>query len=516
VSRIGRPGDDTGSMAMALLLIMVGVSLTSLVMPVFIVQRNATSSETRRVDAINAAQTGLEYGLGQIRAARDSSGNGVLASLPTCGGLLSGSVGGASVATFSVRVQYFNAASTTTPMCSSGKPATTPKTAVLTAAGVQSGVTRTLSATYTFQSTNANIPGGLIRAYKTATSNDLCFDASSAQPAVGTILKVRTCNTNLAQQKFAYYDDLTIVLVNSNPAMCVDADVAHAAGKNVRLNACVSPAPARQRWVANGHANFEGTADSSTRDGYCLNVKTPNLSGSDVILGSNANSTCQQDHDNQETFIPEAEVGAGAAGPPQLVNYSLFGRCIDVPGGNNYGTRDHMIAWPCKQVFDRTAVPSQVAANESWTIPAKVNGAAGSTGYIRIIDDGADNVVGTGDDISYCLQSPGVDKQYPILVTSCSSLTTNKKWTAYWDTGDYSTSYRIKDGYGLCLQPTDPEANPPDFHGTTAADFADEISKIIVATCTTEADDQRLQNLQKWNAPANATGVVPLKNVTEN
>jgi hypothetical protein len=503
-------------MAMALLLTIVALALTSLIMPTFVIQSGSTSNETRRVDAINAAQTGLEYGLGQIRAARDTDGDGVLASLPTCNGVLTGNVNGAGSATFSVRIQYFNAASSTTPMCSSGKPATTPKTARLSSDGSRNGVTRTLGATYTFQSTNANIPGGLIRAFKTATSNDLCLDAGSAQPAASTVLKVRTCTAGLAQQMFAYYDDLTLVLVNSNPAMCIDADTPHAANNNVRMKACVSPAPARQRWVANGHANFEGTADSSTRDGFCLNVKTPNLNGSDVVLGSNANSTCQQEHDNKETFMPEAEVGAGASGPPQLVNYSLFGRCIDVPGGNNYGSRDHMIAWPCKQVFDRDAVPSQVAANESWTIPAKANGAAGSTGYIRIADDGADNTIGTGDDINYCLQSPGVNKQYPILVTSCSSLTTAKKWTAYWDTGDYSTSYRIKDGYGLCLQPTDPLANPPDFHGTTAADFADEISKIIVATCTTEADDQRLQDLQKWNAPANATGVVPLKDVTEN
>lgn len=496
-----RAADDTGSMAMALLLTIVGMSLTALVVPAVVVQSKATAVATRRVDAVNAAQAGLEVALGQIRQS-----GGVLNSLPNCNGTLSGAVGGGS-ATYAVTISYRN--SSNAVLCASGKPATVPTTAVLTSDGTQGPVTRTLSATYTFQSTNANIPGGLINVFSSTT----CLDATSANPAAGTVLKVRTCDSNKPEQKFAYYTDLTIVLVGSVPPKCLDADTPHAAGRSVRLQLCVTPAPARQRWVANGHANFEGTADSVTKDGTCFNVKNPGLSVSDVILGTNADETCQEPHDNQQTFMPEANVGAGASGPPQLVNYSLFGRCVDVPGGTNYLSRAWMISWPCKQSFNRVTQP--VAANESWTLPTKVDGPAGNTGFIRVVDDGADNTIGTGDDIAYCLQSSG-NNTYPTLSASCSTMTTAKTWTVFWDTGTYATSYRIKDGYGNCLQPTDPEASPPDFHGDTQADLEDEISKIIVTTCRTAAADLRLQELQKWNAPANVTGVVPLKNINEN
>jgi hypothetical protein len=107
---------------------------------------------------------------------------------------------------------------------------------------------------------------------------------------------------------------------------------------------------------------------------------------------------------------------------------------------------------------------------------------------------------------TYCLQSPGLTATpYPTLTSTCptSSIPTSKKWTVYWDTGDYATSYRIKDGYGDCLQPTDPNANPPDLYPS-----GDQISKIIVAVCDGST-------LQKWNAPANVTGVLPLRDISE-
>jgi len=395
------PADDAGSIALAMLLTVLALALTSLVF-----------------------------------AANDDDGNGLLASLPSCNGVLTGQVNGANSVTYAVTVTYFTAANAV--LCTSGKPVTVPDHAVLTSVGGMAGEpTRT-------------------------------------------------------QQRFAYYDDLRVVLVGSQPQMCLDADTPHAAAKNVRLQNCASPAPAPQRWVANKYANFEGTGDSVNSDGTCFNVKTPDTVGSDVILGTKADGNCLKPHDNKETFIPEPTVGAGAAGPPQLVNYEQFGRCLDVPG--NDPSAETMISWPCKQAFDR----STIASNESWALRARVDGPGGSTGRITTYED--------SEAKTYCLQSPGLTATpYATLSATCptTSIPVHKRWTVYWDTGDYSTSYRIQDGYGNCLQPTDLNATPPDLYPS-----GDQISKVIVAVCGAST-------LQKWNAPPNITGVLPLRNVSE-
>src|SRR5207253_1331455 len=89
---------------------------------------------------------------------------------------------------------------------------------------------------YIFKTTNANITGGLVHVYKTATSNDLCMDAGSATPAVGTPVRVQPCSPGNTQQKFSYNMNLTLQLTASVTAanalgMCLDAGVgAGAAG----------------------------------------------------------------------------------------------------------------------------------------------------------------------------------------------------------------------------------------------------------------------------------------------
>ena len=73
----------------------------------------------------------------------------------------------------------------------------------------------------------------------------------------------------------------------------------------------------------------------------------------------------------------------------------------------------------------------------------------------------------------------------------------------------YAASYQLEDGSGgatragLCLQPTDAGASPPDL-----ATEGTGISKIVVAPCTESL-------LQKWNAPPNI-GAPTVRNQTEN
>jgi Ricin-type beta-trefoil lectin domain len=499
---------DTGSLAVAMLLTLVGASLSALLVPVVLVQLSSTRTDTARVHALNAAQAGLDVAIGHLRAANDGAGHGVLASLPC--GPLTGSVSAAASARYQVTIDYFSTdpqgqssswiATNRIPCITGGGTYRAPNYALLHSLGsdlatgtLGSVPGRSLQATYTFTTTNQNIAGGLIHVYKT-TSTDLCLDAGSGSPAPGAPLLMAVCTPGSVQQRFEYDANLNLVLVASRTdtrplGLCLDSDTPHAAGNPVYLQPCGTVTQPDQQWSTNDSANFEGTADGSTLDHYCFNVQNPNTPGSRVVLSY---TNCRKSYDNIETFIPEASVGAGAAGPAshQLVNFSEFGRCLDVTE-QNIGSL-YMIAWPCKQAPD----PANVAWNQKWTLPAIAAGTTSATG--RII---------TTPSSGYCLQSPRSTAagQY-VTVTPCPSGSTpaNLTWTVYGDTKVYQTSYRILDVDGNCLAPTDPTANPPDFYPKGLA-----ISKMAIATCGGSA-------LQKWNAPPNIQQVLPLKDISEN
>jgi hypothetical protein len=355
---------------------------------------------------------------------------------------------------------------------------------------------RSLRATYTFQTTNANIPGGQIEVYRSSTGTDLlCLDATDA--TIGTDLRVELCDPNRRQQKFAYTEELTIVLVSSgSPTLCLEAgEVPHAVGRAVELRACVSPAPLRQRWSANDWANFEGTANGVDRDGFCFNVQQPG-SPSPVILGSKDTGTCRQRHDTRQTFLPDKTVGAGAAGPKtgQLVNFQQFGRCLDIPHGGTYAWGEPLIAWPCKQTFQPTN-PATLNWNQRWTLPAFTTGASSTTGKITT----------TNGTSTYCLQGPAsatAASQYVILAQTCGTASA-MTWTVSRDTGRYETSYRIMNHYGHCLVPTDPATDPYVDRGVVT-----NAGKIKVAPCTGSTD-------QKWNAPPDVIKSGPLSDIGE-
>jgi hypothetical protein len=110
-------------------------------------------------------------------------------------------------------------------------------------------------------------------------------------------------------------------------------------------------------------------------------------------------------------------------------------------------------------------------------------------------------------DKNYCLRSPGIVTATSwVTVVSCKTAADqaqqNLTWTVYHDTGDYGTSYRIKDYQGNCLQPTAQGSGVAnDFHG-------DGTSKVKVSVCNRT-------ELQKWNAPANISQPTPLTDLVE-
>lgn len=496
-------------MMMATLLAMVGVALSALLAPMTLSQAGSTRDAVRRSQELTAAQAGLDVALGHIRAADDGTGAGVLAGLPC--GLLAGTVG-VGGSRYEVTVDYFATdplgqpdpwIATNRMVCVvGGGPLSAPAYALLRSQGTAAATgafstvhSRSLRGTYTFQTTNQNIAGGLVHVYQTGTV-DLCMDAGSGSPAAGTNLQMQDCSIGDSQQQFAYTETLTIVLVSSVTSslplgMCLDAGTPHAVGLVVQFQPCATTTKPQQQWSINDSANLEGTADGSGLDGYCFNVQTPDLAGSFVVLGRD--TTCHKGYDSIETFQPEASVGAGAAGESsgQLVNFSQFGRCLDVTEQNvNY---PYLIDWPCKQAPD----PTKVTWNQRWTLPAIAAGATSGTGRISTAAPSA----------AHCLQSPGtVGAGQYVRTVACPGMGVppTQRWTVSADTGSYASSYRIEDAFGHCLAATDPKAVPPDLYPN-----GQRISKIIVDLCTGST-------LQKWNAPPNILKASPLKDVAEN
>jgi len=542
--------EDAGSLAVAMMLTLVGVSLSGLLVPVVVDQLHTASQAFRRDRALNAAQSGIEIAMAQIRAA---SVTGTTAAAPLVGVRDSlkclydtpqasdklylaegndhpqtGKLGPSS--TFAVSTLYLTndpsqvtadpftdfpafagqaglipcTSSTMDPLgnlLAAGKPKSVPLFALLVSTGVDTAgggtaYSRKLTATYVFTTTTPNISGGLIHVYKTATSQDLCLDAASSSPTVGANVIMRPCSPGSNSQKFGYNANLTLSLsattVGGALGMCLDAGPTHAVGNYVVFSSCASTTVPRQQWSINNSANFEGTTDGKTLDGYCFNVQSPDVSGSFVVLGK-ASTKCYNGYDNIETWQPEASTGAGAAGPAigELIDFSQFGRCLDVTEGNvNY---QYLIAWPCKQAPD----PAGVSWNQRWALPA----------VTKHNDDwyGTGRVTTSPSSGTYCLLSPrSTAAGKYVSVTLCDPQNPdNQKWTVYNSATSPYDSFTVKDVDNHCLQPTDPTVKAPDFYPK-----GQNISKIIVAVCNGGP-------LQKWNAPPTVLNTTPLKDVGE-
>jgi hypothetical protein len=489
--------DETGSLPVALLLVMVSTSISALLVPMVLVQLGSTRVEAQRERSVAAAQAALEVALGQLRRANDGTGAGTPSALP-CGSL-SGSVGGDAVSTYRVTIKYYAVASPQPVLisCTAAHSGVGLDHALLTATGTALGK-RVLTATYKFWWINTNLPGGLIPTYDVPGYPLLCMDAGSASPGRDTPLTMEPCDPGNPRQTWVYNTDLSIMLVSSvtspNGAMCLDAGpVPHTLGKQVFLEPCASsgPAPYPQMWSLNNHANFEGTADGKTTDTYCFNVQRPGVPDSIVILGSNATATCQGEHDNLQGWQPDASVGAGAAGPKtsQLVNYGQFGRCLDVPMSDvNHA---FMIVWPCKQTPDPTAV----APNEKWVnVPSPI-----SPGSDKILLTTTHHGAGR-----YCLVPPDPGNIYLVLhdCATDAMVTSDMEWTVNGPDPVYK-SYWYIDANDRCMSPDDASlSGGPD--GPVAG-----ISRVIDVPCDS------LSSLLKWNAKPGVLGSLPLTGLRE-
>jgi hypothetical protein len=481
---------DRGSMPLAMLVVVVGMLLSAALVPVVINQVAGTRTVSGRTHELQAAQTGIDVALAQLRAAT-RNGKGEIEELPPC--TLTGSAGDAGSA-YRVQITYYRLgdAGDPVPLNCAERRDYVPVSATLTAIGSGSDGSRTIEATYTFHTNNENITGGAIPLADPVAGQQLCMDAGvDGTPPRDTPVKLLPCKAGgSSEQRFAYTPDLNIKLIGSETAseptgMCVDAPYPRVSGTTpVRFQPCEGLV-ARQQWSLNDSGNFRGSVNpaNAAEATLCLNLKAP----SDLVLGACGGGG------NVRIFRPRPEAGAGMASAAvgQLVNYKQFSRCLDVT--NHVPTSSYMIVWFCKQDPN-----GAVSWNQKWTFPPQATSA--DTAIAERI-----RTAGSGNP-GYCLKSPG-DTAAKSYVTMLPCATTGAltdeslKWKVFGDTGTYATSYRIVDAYGYCLVPTDLTVAKPDTH-------TDGTAKVKVATCNSS-------ELQKWNAPANLNQPLVLTNTRE-
>jgi hypothetical protein len=522
-----KPVDDQGSMAMALLLTLVGMTLSATMATMVISAVRSSSYGIRRGLDLHVAQAGLEVARAQIRGAvkpgtaMDSDGDypGFNGMLPC--GPLNGYVDAAQTLRYSVAIAYYQTdpqdmtdtelAAKKVSCTGLQAPAKVPAFALLTSTGSIVGQTqsRTLVGTYIVHTSNANISGGLIHIYRAPGSSvtDLCIDAGSGNPAIGYRVTMQPCSAGKVSQSWAYTSLLQIQLVSSqNPdhaeGLCLDTAVAHAVNAYVYMALCKTPAASNsfsQAWSFNDSANLMGSKpDGSNIDSYCFNVTAAATTGALIYLQTN----CNKSYDNVQTFSADANVGAGAASSDtnralgQMINYAQFGRCLDDTGQNINAT--NMIAWPCKQ----NPNPSKVSWNQRYMPEKPLPTGQAGTGNNKI-----KTVIKTSTTLAapwYCLQSPLATSVGSYVTTKlCVDGQANQQWTIYGRTDQYATSYIIVDNSGYCLMPRDPNASPPDLYQTV-----NSISKIYVGKCDGST-------LQKWNANKNVIDALALKDLNE-
>jgi hypothetical protein len=433
-------------MPLAVLLTIVAIALSALMASSVSNAIRSTRADVQGVQALTAAQAGLDVSLARILAAHDSAGAFVVDDLP-CAPLV-GRAGGDGAGAYRATIGYFD----TDPhgrddawLAANGSPcaaAGNPRYAVLTVVGTDGagGTERTLTGTYAFPTPGTpKLPGGPIRLPTALGTPDLCIAAAQAVPAAGTALQLSPCVPGSAAQTFAYQPDLNLVVASADhpDGLCADAGAAPVAGDALMLRPCATPAVARQQWRYNRWRNFQGPA------GLCLT----NASGA-LRLGSTAAGTCTGRPDpawvpdRVQSWVPGAGVGVGAAGAAakQLVNAGEYARCLVAP--TDPQDTAGATAWPYLEVSacDQQTSAAAVPWSQRWHLPAL---GAGPIWFAHPSRG------------QFCLTAPTVGLTPPVVTAEPCVATAvqvpSRMWTVRTMTGSWEGSYRIEDLTGRCL-----------------------------------------------------------------
>lgn len=337
-----------------------------------------------------------------------------------------------------------------------------------------SGGTRTITALYTFTTTTVNIPGGLIR----NTDSTRCLKATSATAgSTINVVPIAQCTDNTLNM-WVYDTDYKLKLastVKSATVLCITGRQWGTSTNqvNATLRACAATnkaAHGNQLWSWEPPGSWVSQNEANTsRGGRWLGI-----SGTTVIERTTAAAS----------FEPSPSVGAGAASidTKQIVNFSEFGRCMDVT--DEQISKSFMIIYPCKQ--DPTGTGNDLRWNHKWNY-SEPTGSAKSSAAQAIYVRAADNKY-------YCLTtrtlSSGNTDVYFVACsnpTNASSLNNQQKFIRNTDTVNALNAYtfQLASNPSMCLAAV-PEPGYAWSH-------------LRLIACNGSAT-------QKWNAPAMTSG----------
>lgn len=516
------------ALAMTVLLSLVTVSIMSGA----IGQLQLSSAATNRNGDLEGALAGVQAMVANIRAA-SASGYVVTNELPCSN--VSGLTNTSGSSSFIASVQYQDETSQggyTSVACTQGPapPAfgnflaraiitsCSPTTACPSnpTSSPTGNAWRRVVSTYDFNTSYANIPGGLIYSY----SQKECFEATynnGTSPSGGVTLEVTTsCSTSNALEQFEYTSNLNLAIVLDGQQYCVQdpEDESPAVASPIPIStSCTSSAVTQ--WGVNDVGGIEGVSTNSSPggqpNGYCLINPLSNDPSGQVTQDASVGSTdCDSKLDNTATWQLAPEVGAGASQAPtgqefgvtdQLVNFQEFAYCLDVTNQDVSST--FLIDYMCKQFPDTTDYP---AWNQRWCFQQLSTNSNNLPVGILYTPDGQTSC--SAPSSPYCLKSPLLQASLHIsayvTVTSCnvtlSQQSTNLLWTEWGTNGGSLQEYTWTDNDGYCLEANTTNQQYPSGNG-------DEFSPIQVDTCNSSYE-------QKWNAPA-ILGVSQIVNTHE-
>ncbi len=557
--------DDRGSMPLAMLVTLVGVTLSASLSGMVIGQIRTSALAANRASALANAQAGLDFALNKIRLAVNLTGVGDISKLP-CNWSAAG-VAPAADAGYAVSVGYFvndpttlakvlgttdpnyinsgnatdalnavngliNAAGTAAGSlttvangaikCAGGVLQDTPLFGLVKAtgaAGPGGQTVRTLFATYVFHNSDDQIDGGQI--VIAGTNGQFCLGDAEATPSAGDNVVAVPCADTTMASKFIYPKNLNLVLKNtrtssSNPTtsssypygLCITATppVNNTPAKFQSCASSLTRIPSQQwDYGVNQQTYYGANATGTARSGYCLNVSgTVVSSRAPVVLGSGG--SCGTAGATGKAFVPDALVGAGGAGSTsgQYVNFGEEGRCLDLTNEDPAGTALRNAGKPVALIAYpcKQTFTGDVYWNHKWTGPlTSALIAVGITSATGIVYTTKPSPLG-----NWCMQSPGANGGF-VWVATCNTTDTTLQWTVNGATGSNATAYQVTDRWGLCL--TSAVGRGSNYLFSSSGTLT--IAYVITAPCST---DPVTSSYQKWNAPK-TWDAGPLKNIQE-
>lgn len=545
--------EDRGSLPMALLVTLIGVSFGALLLPMLITQDRATRLEVTRVHSLHAAQAGLDVALGLIRSATTvnpatPNAQGDSTKLP-CGPLAgqANALGtGVGSGTYRVTVSYYASGN---PAAHSGDAAWlasnamvcvkgsgpydaasnsgVPGFALLTSSGTDgpagngSSQGRTLQTTYVFSATNSNLRGGIIP-FVDGYNPFLCLDAGLT-PNSGTSVLVQTCPVDATQpvplgKSWFYNTDLSIQLVQSvgtllHPnGLCLtstmNTDPIGRLGTAVTVTDCATSgnAPWYQQWRSGSLSHLkEGALPTVPLSNACITPMghtslgpiwptiVPPLPGDVVQLQGCSTMGLEPFGHDYQVVTPTADVGTGAAGfaTNQLAVSGNFSRCLHLPNGLAFGV--FPFAPGGNNFLDLYPCEQALGWTSQWNQefrPRTPLAATPTTG--QWVTNVLDSGFHLGD---YYLTSPGAVNQYATITWSGFVdpglfHTVNPLWTQWTYTG-------AQDANGKDLPYRD-RFTLKDFSGNCLGPgpMVSQYRTVIVTACDGSIE-------QKWNADPN-------------